>query len=393
MCICMHTNKIQMYTHTHAHICACVCAQTKFKCTLDTHTHTRAQAAMKSRTLKAHTNAVKGVAIINNSQSIASCGSDKTIIISDAHTLQVTHTIRGHNASVECVDVSKDGTRLASGDYEGTIKVHELKDGAAPTELFTLKGHTRWVRAVKFSPDDQKIASCSHDGTVLLLSAQSGERLLTFGGHGGPVYCLAWSRDSKLVACAGLGIIIRVIDAATGTQVRELKGGHTGSCVCCLVFGATSDVLYSGGGGGDYAIIEWKLAEGREATVTCRLQGHTDDVNSISTSPCGRMMASGSNDKTVVIWELTRKSKIRVLEGHTDCVTSVAWSGDGGFIASGSWDKTVRVHEVDAQVRGVRAFVCLSFLFSISLEDDGVLRACMRVFFMFSIFESHFPDL
>jgi WD40 repeat protein len=259
--------------------------------------------------------------------------------------------------------VSKDGTRLASGDREGTIKVHELKDGAAPTELFTLKGHTRRVSAVKFSPDDQKIASCSYDGTVLFLSAQSGERLLTFGGHGGDVYCLAWSRDSKLVACAGWGVIIRVIDAATGTQVRELKGGHTGSCVLCLVFGATSDVLYSGGAGlgDDCAIIEWKLAEGQEATVTCRLQGHTAAVTNISMSPCGTMMASGSNDKTVVVWELTRKSNIRVLEGHTSLVKSVAWSGDGEVIASGSFDKTMRVWQVNVQVCGMSACIIVFF--------------------------------
>jgi WD40 repeat protein len=72
---------------------------------------------------------------------------------------------------------------------------------------------------------------------------------------------------------------------------------------------------------------------------------------------------------------------------------SVAWSGDGGFIASGSLDNTVRVHEVDAQVRCVRAFVCLSFLFYISLADDGVLRACMRVFPRFQLLKSHFSDL
>jgi WD40 repeat protein len=328
---------------------------------------------MNSRTLKAHTGTWWGVIIFSNSQHIASCSNDETIIISNAHTLQVTHTIRGHDAAVTCVDVSKDGTRLANGDENGTIKVHELKDGSAPTELFTIEGHTDWVNAVKFSPDDQKIASCSHDGTVLLLSAQSGERLLTFGGHGGYgdcVYCLEWSRDSKLVACAGLGVIIRVIDAATGTQVQELKGGHTGEYVLCLVFGATPDVLYSGGGGYcDYAIIEWKLAEGREATVTCRLQVHTWDVNSISTSPCGKMMVSGSNDKTVVIWELSRKSKIRVLEGHTYYVTSVAWSGDGGFIVSGSFDKTVRVHKVDAQVRGV-CVIAMFFICFLSISYD-----------------------
>jgi WD40 repeat protein len=137
-------------------------------------------------------------------------------------------------------------------------------------------------------------------------------------------------------------------------------------------------VLYSGcGGGGDNAIIEWKLAEGREATVTCRLQGHTDDVRGISASPCGTMMASGSEDRTVVIWELTRKSKIRVLESHTNWVNSVAWSGDGGFIASGSVDKTVRVWQVNVQVCGmiVSVIFFVSFLstsYDLSVHYDVI---------------------
>jgi WD40 repeat protein len=322
---------------------------------------------MNSRKLKVHTDAVRGMAIFRDSQFIASCSYDKTIIISDAHTLQVIHTIRGHDFRACCVDVSKDGTRLASGDSDGTIKVYELKDGAAPTELFTLKGHTSLVWAVKFSPDDQKIASCSDDGKVLLWSAQSGERLLTFRGHGGLVLCLAWSPDSKLVACAGKGDIIRVIDAATGTQVWELTVGHTLGSVFCLVFGATSDVLYSGQGGcGDYDIIEWQVAEGQEATVTCRLQGHTGAVNSISMSPCGGMMASGSDDGTVVIWDLPWKNKIRMLGYLDHAVGCVAWSVDGDTIASGSYDGTVHVWQVNVQVRGVSA--CVVFLFFVNKQ-------------------------
>jgi WD40 repeat protein len=313
---------------------------------------------MNSRTLQVHRNVVNGVAIFSDSQHIASCSSDGTIIISDARTGEVMHTIRSHDAPVWVSDASKDGSRLVSGDRWGTIKVHEFKDEATPTELFTLKGHSDWVKAVKFSPDDQKIASCSHNGTVFLWNARSGERLLTFGDHGGYVNCIAWSPDSKLVACAGAGVIINVIDAATGTQVRELTGWHTGDYVCCLLFGATSDVLYSGGGGGDHAIMEWQVTEGQEATVMCRLQGHTRDVTGISTSPCGTMMASGSDDKTVVIWDLIRKNKIRVLRGHLFYIMSVAWSCDGEIIASVSWDHTVRVWQVNVQVRVMWHVLC-----------------------------------
>jgi WD40 repeat protein len=336
--------------HTYIHIPVC---------DLDTQTYTCAQATMNSRTLQVHTDAVIGVDIFSDSKRMASCSYDGTVIISDVHSGQVMHTIRGHNAAVICVGVSKDGTRLASGNVEGNIKVHELKNGSS-TELFTLKGHTCCVRSVKFSPDDQKIASCSADWKLLLWSAQSGERLLTFAFRGGHEYCAEWSRDSKLLASAGCEDIISVIDAATGTQVRELKGGLTFWIrIKCIVFGATSDVLYSGGDG-DHAIREWKLAEGQEATVTCTLRGHTRDVNSMSMSPCGMMMASGSYDWTVVIWDLIRKSKIRVLENHTGMVESVAWSGDGDIIASGSADKTVRVWQVNVQVRGVSARVVFS---------------------------------
>jgi WD40 repeat protein len=325
---------------------------------------------MLSHTLRVHTRQVNSVAIFSDGQHIASGSYDKTINISNACTGQVTSTIRDHVAPVKCVAVSKDGTRLASGDSRGAIKVRTLKDGAVPTELCTLKGHTRCVNAVEFSPGDQKIASCSSDGTMLLWSAQSGERLQTFRGRVDvELFCLAWSPDSKLVACAGEGAIIDVVDAATGTQVRELEGGHTDMFFCCLAFGATSEVLYSGGNDCDYAIVEWNLAEGREATVTRRLQGHTQAVNGIALSPCAMWMASASDDKTVRIWNLAMGEQIRELKGHTHWVKGVKWSRDGKMIVCRSDDMTVRVWEVVAQVRGIHASEAI-FMFCLNLLVD-----------------------
>jgi WD40 repeat protein len=61
-------------------------------------------------------------------------------------------------------------------------------------------------------------------------------------------------------------------------------------------------------------------------------------VNSVAFSPDGRLLASGSNDKTVKVWEVASGRAVRTLTGHTWPVLSVAFSPDGRLLASGSVD-------------------------------------------------------
>jgi WD40 repeat protein len=80
----------------------------------------------------------------------------------------------------------------------------------------------------------------------------------------------------------------------------------------------------------------------------CTLMGHTGRVSSVSFSPDGKLVASGSDDKTVRIWDVaTGKEAMAPLRGHTDSVNSVAFSPDGKLVASGSWDGTVRIWDVE----------------------------------------------
>ena len=69
----------------------------------------------------------------------------------------------------------------------------------------------------------------------------------------------------------------------------------------------------------------------------------SSSVSSISWSPDGRRLASGSGDNTVRIWDAESGRELNHLEGHGDAVWSVSWSPDGGRLASGSDDGTVRV--------------------------------------------------
>ncbi len=120
--------------------------------------------------------------------------------------------------------------------------------------------------------------------------------------------------------------------------VAVLEGSYIVPSVTFSPDGAT---LASGSE--DSTVKLWDIGTRRQIAT---LEGHTNRVHSVSFSPDGATLASGSWDRTVKLWDVETRRQIATLEGHTNRVHSVSFSPDGVTLASGSADGTVRLWDV-----------------------------------------------
>ncbi|GJJ74269.1 hypothetical protein EMPS_06627 [Entomortierella parvispora] len=130
----------------------------------------------------------------------------------------------------------------------------------------------------------------------------------------------------------------------TSTWNRRLIRGHPNN-VASVVNSPSSHQIASGSE--DKTIQLWDLQDG---SLGPTMSGHLGGVTSAVYSPNGRRIVSGSWDKTVRLWDAQTGALNSTIFGHTGCISSVAYSPSGHQIVSGSWDKTARLWDAQTGV-------------------------------------------
>eukprot|EP00743_Colponemidia_sp_Colp-15_P000134 GILK01000153.1.p1 GENE.GILK01000153.1~~GILK01000153.1.p1 ORF type:complete len:333 (+),score=55.56 GILK01000153.1:52-999(+) len=138
------------------------------------------------------------------------------------------------------------------------------------------------------------------------------------------------------------------------TDTMKFKGllkGHTGWVTSIACPHQDSDMIISGSR--DKSVIVWNLTreEGNYGTARRALRGHSHFVQDVVISSDGQFALSGSWDGTLRLWDLNAGVTTRRFVGHSKGVLSVAFSADNRQIVSGSRDKTIKLWNTLAECK------------------------------------------
>src|SRR6266849_422702 len=165
------------------------------------------------------------------------------------------------------------------------------------------------------------------------------------------------------------GVALPSVNFAHASLARSVFTEAFGM-ILSVTFNPSGKLLAAGTTDGEIRL--WQTTDGTPL-LTC--QGHTDWVWSVVFSPDGTILASGSQDKTIRLWDVNTGECRKILQGHTNRVRSATFSSDGTLLASGSEDQTIRLWDVSTGQCLKTQQGHINQVWSVSFNPDGSMLA------------------
>ena len=301
-----------------------------------------------------HRSGIRNLVISPSDATIFTAGTDGTIRHWDGNTGRELDVIARFDSAADTMAVSPDGKTLLVGSYLGARRF-VLWSIAERREIrsFPRIEPRNPVRHVAFSPDGKTVASEWRiwdvaTGRVLVTFRDRDEQKNGFANF----FPIFYSPDgTQIVTTEDEGA--RVWDIRSGKEARWAVRAKIHHDQVALSpdgrYLATGGLVALRGSDPDPPIHLWELASGQEVAT---LEGHMESTRGLDFSPDGRLLAScsggdwSSNDQTVRIWDVATGRGLRRFQGHLGAVNAVAFTPDGRSVVSGSDDATVLVWDV-----------------------------------------------
>ncbi|MDO4570096.1 MAG: WD40 repeat domain-containing protein [Planctomycetia bacterium] len=196
-------------------------------------------------------------------------------------------------------------------------------------------GHTGPIRQIEISWNSKYIATCSEDGTALLIDASTGTIVRQMEGHRAGVNALALARRD-LVTSNDLETILFLTGSRDMYAILWDVAANPPKALCRLGEESEDDMMG----------ISTTLEDDPDLESIINPvppNGHSKAIQAVALSPSGQYALTGGADKCIMLWNSVTRKRYVTLHQHTAPVTSLAFNPQGGTYASGSADHSIRI--------------------------------------------------
>jgi cytochrome c len=271
-------------------------------------------AESAEQVLRFHSDAVNAAVFLQDGR-MATAGADARIAIWTVGRQQPDEVFEGHRGPIVGLAVSPDGSTLASASWDSSVRLWPLHSGAKRV----LEGHSQNVNGVAFAPDGKSLVSVGYDLTLRIWPLPDGSpEVITLPS---PLNAVAVAADGEIATGGADG------------WVRLLRGGakqtgevHIGPMpIVALAISPDGALIAAAGIGGAVSIIDRKARSVVRTPV-----GPGPPVWSVAFLPDSATLLTGGTDGTIRCWNALTGEPIGSSLGGTPADPLAAYAGDQG---------------------------------------------------------------
>ena len=248
-------------------------------------------------------------------------------------------TLHGHQAPVTCVAMARNAKEAISGDTNNTVLI--WPESGVPRELYTGGNEKKAISQIALSFDESLVYATEAQGSLLCFDRATGEKKFELKDIKGNFKGLVPSRkNNEEVYALQTKIIFKIKNGAV-----EKKVSLSFETKCLEVNEELGEVLV-GDKKGKLHILDMEFKEKSAPSI------HFGEYQVIKLSPDGKLIASGDNQRVILVYEAESKKVVCDRFGfHTGSIFDLDWSSDSKFLASSSLDGSVMIWEIESKKR------------------------------------------